>query len=95
MRFFYLCYYSFSEFSLVSLIFFHHVFISGAKEGVIVVWQLENGIKNFKPRFGSPLLYFSESVDLSTCYVRNFFHHLLILLYYFMHPFHLHHHHFM
>lgn len=57
--------------SILFCYFFHHVFISGAKEGVIVVWQLESGIKKFKPRLGSPLLYFSESVDLSTCYVRK------------------------
>ncbi|KAL0911088.1 hypothetical protein M5K25_019200 [Dendrobium thyrsiflorum] len=36
---------------------------SGGKEGVIVVWQLDTGKKKFKPRLGSPLIYFIDSPD--------------------------------
>ncbi|XP_042421943.1 WD repeat-containing protein 75-like isoform X2 [Zingiber officinale] len=38
---------------------------SGGNEGVIVVWQIDTGKKKFKPRLGSPLLYFTESPDPS------------------------------
>ncbi|XP_059662290.1 uncharacterized protein LOC132308272 isoform X2 [Cornus florida] len=38
---------------------------SGGKEGVLVVWQLDTGKKNFLPRIGSPLLYFINSPDPS------------------------------
>ncbi|KAK9119657.1 hypothetical protein Scep_017750 [Stephania cephalantha] len=40
---------------------------SGAREGVLVVWQLETGNKKFLPRIGSPLLYFNfaDSPDTS------------------------------
>ncbi|KAJ8465048.1 hypothetical protein OPV22_027600 [Ensete ventricosum] len=38
---------------------------SGGKEGVIVIWQVDTGKKKFKPRLGSPLLYFTESPDPS------------------------------
>lgn len=38
---------------------------SGGREGVLVVWQLDTGKKKFKPRLGSPLLYFSASSDPS------------------------------
>ncbi|MED6111039.1 hypothetical protein PIB30_048679 [Stylosanthes scabra] len=38
---------------------------SGGKEGVLVLWQLDSGKKNFLPRIGSPLLYFIESPDPS------------------------------
>ncbi|GJM95185.1 hypothetical protein PR202_ga11893 [Eleusine coracana subsp. coracana] len=34
-------------------------------EGVIVVWQLDTGKRKFKPRLGSPLLFFAESPDSS------------------------------
>ncbi|KAG9451107.1 hypothetical protein H6P81_011072 [Aristolochia fimbriata] len=36
---------------------------SGGKEGVLVVWQLDTGLKKFLPRIGSPLLYFVDSPD--------------------------------
>ncbi|KAJ4751344.1 WD repeat-containing protein 75 [Rhynchospora pubera] len=38
---------------------------SGAKEGVIVVWQLDMGNKTYKPNIGSPLMYFTDSPDPS------------------------------
>nr|KYP57483.1 WD repeat-containing protein 75 [Cajanus cajan] len=38
---------------------------SGGKEGVLVLWQLDTGKKNFLPRIGSPLLYFVDSPDPS------------------------------
>ncbi|GJN35466.1 hypothetical protein PR202_gb24246 [Eleusine coracana subsp. coracana] len=38
---------------------------SGGLEGVIVVWQLDTGKRKFKPRLGSPLLFFAESPDSS------------------------------
>ncbi|XP_020275588.1 WD repeat-containing protein 75 [Asparagus officinalis] len=38
---------------------------SGGKEGVLVVWQLDTGKKRFKPRLGSPLLYYTHSPDPS------------------------------
>lgn len=38
---------------------------SGGKEGVLVVWQLDTGKKKFKPRLGSPLLYYTHSPDPS------------------------------
>lgn len=34
---------------------------SGGKEGVLVVWQVDTGKKRFKPRLGSPLLYYMHS----------------------------------
>ncbi|TVU49134.1 hypothetical protein EJB05_00428 [Eragrostis curvula] len=38
---------------------------SGGLEGVIVVWQLDTGKRRYKPRLGSPLLFFAESPDSS------------------------------
>lgn len=38
---------------------------SGGKEGVLVFWQLDTGKKKFLPRIGSPLLYFTTSLDPS------------------------------
>ncbi|CAL4905194.1 unnamed protein product [Urochloa decumbens] len=38
---------------------------SGGLEGVIVVWQLDTGKKRYKPRLGSPLLFFVDSPDSS------------------------------
>ncbi|OVA15479.1 WD40 repeat [Macleaya cordata] len=38
---------------------------SGGIEGVLVVWQLDTGKKKFLPRIGSPLLYFTQSLDPS------------------------------
>ncbi|OAY64962.1 WD repeat-containing protein 75 [Ananas comosus] len=38
---------------------------SGGQEGVIVVWQLDTGKRKYKPRLGSPLLYFVDSPDPS------------------------------
>ncbi|KAJ1266298.1 hypothetical protein BS78_08G140500 [Paspalum vaginatum] len=38
---------------------------SGGLEGVIVVWQLDTGKRRFKPRLGSPLLFFVDSPDSS------------------------------
>ncbi|XP_078177165.1 transducin/WD40 repeat-like superfamily protein isoform X1 [Carex rostrata] len=38
---------------------------SGAKEGVIVVWQLDTGNKNYKTNLASPLMYFTDSPDPS------------------------------
>jgi hypothetical protein len=37
----------------------------GGLEGAIVVWQLDTGKRRFKPRLGSPLLFFAESPDSS------------------------------
>lgn len=53
----------------IAFIFF---FLSGGREGVLVVWQLDTGKKKFKPRLGSPLLYFSASSDPSLSCVRQF-----------------------
>ncbi|XP_062204036.1 uncharacterized protein LOC133906224 [Phragmites australis] len=41
-----------------------HLF-SGGLEGVIVVWQLDTGKRRYKPRLGSPLLFFVDSPDSS------------------------------
>lgn len=38
---------------------------SGGNEGVLVVWQLDTGKRKYKPRLGSPLLYFTDSPDPS------------------------------
>lgn len=38
---------------------------SGGLEGVIVVWQLDTGKRRYKPRLGSPLLFFVDSPDSS------------------------------
>ncbi|KAI8526275.1 hypothetical protein RHMOL_Rhmol13G0296200 [Rhododendron molle] len=38
---------------------------SGGKEGVLVVWQLDTGKKKFLPRIGSPLQFFTTSLDPS------------------------------
>ncbi|XP_010904674.1 uncharacterized protein [Elaeis guineensis] len=38
---------------------------SGANEGVVVIWQLDTGKRKYKPRLGSPLLYFTDSPDPS------------------------------
>ncbi|KAG1368428.1 WD repeat-containing protein 75 [Cocos nucifera] len=38
---------------------------SGGKEGVVVIWQLDTGKRKYKPRLGSPLLYFTDSPDPS------------------------------
>ncbi|KQJ85864.1 WD repeat-containing protein 75 [Brachypodium distachyon] len=38
---------------------------SGGMEGVIVVWQLDTGKRRYKPRLGSPLLFFVGSPDSS------------------------------
>ncbi|XP_027172674.1 WD repeat-containing protein 75 isoform X1 [Coffea eugenioides] len=38
---------------------------SGGKEGVLVLWQLDTGKRKFLPRIGSPLLYFTNSLDPS------------------------------
>nr|CAB3462586.1 unnamed protein product [Digitaria exilis] len=38
---------------------------SGGLEGVIVVWQLDTGKRKYKPRLGSPLLFFVDSPDSS------------------------------
>ncbi|EPS71664.1 hypothetical protein M569_03094, partial [Genlisea aurea] len=38
---------------------------SGGREGVLVVWQLDTGKKNFLPRIGSPVLYYLSSPDPS------------------------------
>jgi len=45
--------------------FNHFFFFSGGKEGVLVVWQLDTEKKKFKPRLGSPLLYYTHSPDPS------------------------------
>lgn len=45
---------------------------SGGKEGVLVFWQLDTGKKKFLPRIGSPLLYFTTSLDPSLSSVRFF-----------------------
>ena len=37
----------------------------GGLEGVIVVWQLDTGKRRYKPRLGSPLLFFVDSPDSS------------------------------
>jgi hypothetical protein len=37
----------------------------GGLEGAIVVWQLDTWKRRFKPRMGSPLLFFAESPDSS------------------------------
>ena len=34
-------------------------------EGVIVVWQLDTGKRRYKPRLGSPLMFFVDSPDSS------------------------------
>ncbi|CAL1358828.1 unnamed protein product [Linum trigynum] len=39
--------------------------LSGGKEGVLVVWQVDTGKKKFLPRIGSPLLHFTDSPDPS------------------------------
>ncbi|VAI27360.1 unnamed protein product [Triticum turgidum subsp. durum] len=39
--------------------------LSGGMEGVIVVWQLDTGKRRYKPRLGSPLLFFVDSPDSS------------------------------
>ena len=39
--------------------------ILGGLEGVIVVWQLDTGKRRYKPRLGSPLLFFVDSPDSS------------------------------
>ncbi|KAM0845807.1 hypothetical protein ACQ4PT_056112 [Festuca glaucescens] len=38
---------------------------SGGMEGVIVVWHLDSGKKRYKPRLGSPLMFFVDSPDSS------------------------------
>lgn len=38
---------------------------SGAKEGVLVIWQLETGKKQFFPRLGGPLLFLAHSPEPS------------------------------
>ncbi|XP_058199418.1 uncharacterized protein LOC131314646 isoform X2 [Rhododendron vialii] len=38
---------------------------SGGKEGVLVVWQLDTGKKKFLPRIGSPIQFFTTSLDPS------------------------------
>uniref|UniRef100_R7W8H4 WD repeat-containing protein 75 second beta-propeller domain-containing protein n=1 Tax=Aegilops tauschii TaxID=37682 RepID=R7W8H4_AEGTA len=38
---------------------------AGGMEGVIVVWQLDTGKRRYKPRLGSPLLFFVDSPDSS------------------------------
>lgn len=50
------------------VVFWH----SGGKEGVLVVWQLDTGKRKFLPRIGSPLLYFTSSLDPSLSSVRFF-----------------------
>jgi WD40 repeat protein len=37
--------------------------LSGAKEAVLVTWQIGNGQKNFLPRLGAPILGISTSPD--------------------------------
>ncbi|CAN0838453.1 WD repeat-containing protein 75 [Linum grandiflorum] len=39
--------------------------LSGGKEGVLVVWQVDTGKKKFLPRIGSPLLHLVDSPDPS------------------------------
>lgn len=49
----------------------------GGLEGVIVVWQLDTGKRKYKPRLGSPLLFFVDSPDSSISCVSSF--HLVLV----------------
>ncbi|CAN0838454.1 WD repeat-containing protein 75 [Linum grandiflorum] len=44
--------------------------LSGGKEGVLVVWQVDTGKKKFLPRIGSPLLHLVDSPDPSLSSVQ-------------------------